>query len=120
MNRALNQLVPYLSPRRALQKSSLAESLWIKARRVRAPEGRTWKDKILDYEIETRPSSRHPSQNGMSAWKDKILDYEIETTLQHCPCPRYSETWKDKILDYEIETRNYEVLCDTCHRRLKR
>ena len=54
MTRALNQLVPYLSPRRALQKSSLAESLWIKARMVRAPEGRTWKDKILDYEIETK------------------------------------------------------------------
>ena len=40
MNRALNQLVTYLSLRRELQKSSLAELLWVKARMVRAPEGR--------------------------------------------------------------------------------
>ena len=36
-----------------------------------------WKDKILDYEIETR---RAAVQQGLSfPWKDKILDYEIET-----------------------------------------
>ena len=78
MNRALNQLVTYLSPRRALQKSSLAESLWIKARMVRAPEGRTWKDKILDYEIETEIKLTAASIRQFT-WKDKILDYEIET-----------------------------------------
>ena len=79
MTRALNQLVTYLSPLRALQKSSLAESLWIKARRVRAPEGRTWKDKILDYEIETGISADLAIVSSVSSWKDKILDYEIET-----------------------------------------
>ena len=39
---------------------------------------KSWKDKILDYEIETRISA----MIGMSTsigWKDKILDYEIET-----------------------------------------
>ena len=41
---------------------------------------------------------------GEIAWKDKILDYEIETHAfafwSHCTLM----TWKDKILDYEIET----------------
>ena len=37
-----------------------------------------WKDKILDYEIETGPKKVVVSV-GIEAWKDKILDYEIET-----------------------------------------
>ena len=37
----------------------------------------TWKDKILDYEIETGSKSKVRSIH--STWKDKILDYEIET-----------------------------------------
>ena len=38
-------------------------------------------------------------------WKDKILDYEIET-LEHVPSDAAARktAWKDKILDYEIET----------------
>ena len=37
-----------------------------------------WKDKILDYEIETE--NRYYRRYGKyAAWKDKILDYEIET-----------------------------------------
>ena len=61
----------------------------------------TWKDKILDYEIETKTGHSAPVRSR--TWKDKILDYEIETygrgdnTLNKIP-------WKDKILDYEIET----------------
>ena len=40
--------------------------------------GYTWKDKILDYEIETK--TRRSSWRFRLTWKDKILDYEIETT----------------------------------------
>ena len=88
-----------------------------------------WKDKILDYEIETNKPI-----NGISdlqTWKDKILDYEIETCRVRCEFPnpqilekiRFSITrlkrglsiafscllspWKDKILDYEIETTSH-------------
>ena len=39
----------------------------------------TWKDKILDYEIETR--ARAALVRAPVTWKDKILDYEIETFL---------------------------------------
>ena len=90
----------------------------------------TWKDKILDYEIETE-SIQDVSPFAWHAWKDKILDYEIETcgmnTANNGGRPlekiRFSitrlklkiigssrfgrfgqSTWKDKILDYEIET----------------
>ena len=64
----------------------------------------TWKEKILDYEIETPKSveSRHVA----CSWKEKILDYEIETDL-FCRTGEikvYFDTWKEKILDYEIET----------------
>ena len=39
-----------------------------------------------------------------NAWKDKILDYEIETIHYRFGLTRRNVTWKDKILDYEIET----------------
>ena len=90
----------------------------------------TWKDKILDYEIETRQPGRH--RGYCITWKDKILDYEIETwssIFSTSASPdlekiRFSITrlkqwsgrmqqhignltWKDKILDYEIETLLY-------------
>ena len=38
------------------------------------------------------------------AWKDKILDYEIETAGGVVGMRYVSIDWKDKILDYEIET----------------
>ena len=38
-----------------------------------------WKDKILDYEIETNPHPPHHGCRYRTSWKDKILDYEIET-----------------------------------------
>ena len=87
----------------------------------------TWKDKILDYEIETIKKVSSVYSRSWS-WKDKILDYEIETSnLPSASTPvmrlekiRFSITrlkldtrlamgstsrpWKDKILDYEIET----------------
>ena len=37
-------------------------------------------------------------------WKDKILDYEIETLFREWRDAIVDECWKDKILDYEIET----------------
>ena len=37
-------------------------------------------------------------------WKEKILDYEIETRLFSCCDFLLSLPWKEKILDYEIET----------------
>ena len=38
-----------------------------------------WKDKILDYEIETKLWGMRVNSPRMPSWKDKILDYEIET-----------------------------------------
>ena len=89
----------------------------------------SWKDKILDYEIETL-SYMYSNQvyHHESTWKDKILDYEIETRTEPYDAPycislekirfsitrlkldcfafleQYPDPWKDKILDYEIET----------------
>ena len=40
----------------------------------------------------------------MLSWKDKILDYEIETCIAFLRWVVMRCTWKDKILDYEIET----------------
>ena len=37
------------------------------------------------------------------SWKDKILDYEIETMIDLISMVM-DYSWKDKILDYEIET----------------
>ena len=63
----------------------------------------TWKDKILDYEIETRFTIGIDGTHF--TWKDKILDYEIETCTTDV-AREIREAWKDKILDYEIETRS--------------
>ena len=60
-----------------------------------------WKEKILDYEIETK--SIVAIQVVDSPWKEKILDYEIETKIIRNSY-RQKTTWKEKILDYEIET----------------
>ena len=61
-----------------------------------------WKDKILDYEIETWSNSSLPLLLCFT-WKDKILDYEIETVVVFLGAGVVIP-WKDKILDYEIET----------------
>ena len=75
----------------------------MEARPVRLPAGRTWKDKILDYEIETIDRGGMLTPRAVEPWKDKILDYEIETNTSNHSQKRVM-TWKDKILDYEIET----------------
>ena len=62
-----------------------------------------WKDKILDYEIET--VYQNHGQRQSRTWKDKILDYEIETILEYAYAYLRTFSWKDKILDYEIETK---------------
>ena len=89
----------------------------------------TWKEKILDYEIETQNDLRFKrfaqlslekkrfsitrlkqfvvytdSMPTNTAWKEKILDYEIETEFPFPALQRWLATWKEKILDYEIET----------------
>ena len=80
------------------------ETSMIEAHPVRLPAGRTWKDKILDYEIETADAPTLYLQRWHT-WKDKILDYEIETIQLLHPFRLSSLLpWKDKILDYEIET----------------
>ena len=63
-----------------------------------------WKDKILDYEIETRPHQSPTQAHRLQTWKDKILDYEIETSGLWTLRIYRAIAWKDKILDYEIET----------------
>ena len=101
---------------------------WRRHKTQRCREG-AWKDKILDYEIETFRDA-HSKLVYLLSWKDKILDYEIETLhpVKHSPATSYLEkirfsitrlklygnsvyrnkagsSWKDKILDYEIETQ---------------
>ena len=88
----------------------------------------TWKEKNLDYEIETSlcPDSRdaiHPLEKKRTSitrlkpgnsrryhrlipetWKEKNLDYEIETIVRSPDIFLDHCTWKEKNLDYEIET----------------
>ena len=63
-----------------------------------------WKDKILDYEIETFRCFTFLYCLSCWSWKDKILDYEIETFMSVTLPSMFTVRWKDKILDYEIET----------------
>ena len=37
-------------------------------------------------------------------WKEKNLDYEIETKFPVCATAVVPSAWKEKNLDYEIET----------------
>ena len=63
-----------------------------------------WKDKILDYEIETCKMFTI-SWTGMSLEK---IRFSITRLKQGNGTHEndYWNTWKDKILDYEIETCN--------------
>ena len=86
----------------------------------------TWKDKILDYEIEISVIEEQKAAqeelekirfsitrlkwigrirriDGVATWKDKILDYEIEINGDLDVVWDRLFAWKDKILDYEIE-----------------
>ena len=38
-----------------------------------------WKEKNLDYEIETMSNKEAGTVGDMKTWKEKNLDYEIET-----------------------------------------
>ena len=91
----------------------------------------TWKEKTLDYEIETWNKTPHQwvyrsflkrkdprlrdwnnrREKGekhplYGTWKEKTLDYEIETgaKLTRFEISQAIRTWKEKTLDYEIET----------------
>ena len=48
-----------------------------------AEQTQTWKEKNLDYEIETKAESTVPILNP--SWKEKNLDYEIETLIYLSP-----------------------------------
>ena len=60
--------------------------------RKKISKSRSWKDKTLDYEIET-VAGRHPQMENNDTWKDKTLDYEIEThrILLDCTASRLLE-----------------------------
>ena len=45
------------------------------------------------------------------AWKEKNLDYEIETRKLYASYVVFCSTWKEKNLDYEIETCGGDRLC---------
>ena len=62
----------------------------------------TWKEKNLDYEIET--ADGRDTYGTYFTWKEKNLDYEIETTTLVACFTMHLQTWKEKNLDYEIET----------------
>jgi len=86
----------YFYPLGLRRNISLIETVMMEARPVKLPAGRTWKDKTLDYEIETQ---RWPL----------LSDFAL------------SVTWKDKTLDYEIETfKNKQGVCGFCIFHLKR
>ena len=63
-----------------------------------------WKEKNLDYEIETMRPKASTSWTSWDSWKEKNLDYEIETCFRHGGQNTRVSTWKEKNLDYEIET----------------
>ena len=63
----------------------------------------SWKEKHLDYEIETYLPFYEDLTGG--AWKEKHLDYEIETKLFYQELLHVLSAWKEKHLDYEIETK---------------
>ena len=69
-----------------------------------------WKDKILDYEIETE----HIHRNIIAALLVEKIRFSITRLKPGAMCHqdrlRYNG-WKDKILDYEIETEN---ICQGC------
>ena len=119
MDRALNQFVICFYGLRASENVSLAESGWFKARIMGLPEGRTWKEKNLDYEIETDNGANLTRGGGRLEKKRTSI-----TRLKHQPChthhQSYKNPWKEKNLDYEIETILYNFLCQLSNFFLKR
>ena len=95
-------------------------------------DSKAWKEKNLDYEIETENVDIFSSENSCLKrkeprlrdwnhidriatefqrwpWKEKNLDYEIETPARRSPTYRHPSAWKEKNLDYEIETDPWRV-----------
>ena len=81
MNRAFIHSLEYICLMWLTRKSTVTETPMVKARVARVPMGGSWKEKILDYEIETG-SYPYPPTPKILPWKEKILDYEIETLQQ--------------------------------------
>ena len=63
----------------------------------------SWKDKILDYEIETRRTCMAIYGRMCSLEKIRFSITRLKPT-QPILDMRATKPWKDKILDYEIET----------------
>ena len=125
-----------------VEKVPLTETRALLLSIVRAEKGGCWKEKMLDYEIETifQNSSSPISRQSSISWKEKMLDYEIETsnmwkgkslnnTLKRKDArlrdwnPKVTVNlddytqyrgWKEKMLDYEIETTRFHLFrfCD--------
>ena len=72
-------------------------------RQCHGATSQSWKEKNLDYEIETKSLPSTVSPVSVS-WKEKNLDYEIETQRTVLPKLWFFSPWKEKNLDYEIET----------------
>ena len=67
----------------------------------------TWKEKHLDYEIETEFNAVD-SKNGTGQLEKKsILITRLKRTKRRSGI-FFSSTWKEKHLDYEIETRDHK------------
>ena len=63
-----------------IKEDMLAETHFVKASTVRVDNRGCRKQKILDYEIETRRIISSINREIRRSRKQKILDYEIETT----------------------------------------
>ena len=63
-----------------------------------------WKEKILDYEIETFDVSKGCLCRivGLKRKDSRLRDWNLNTGVRYTNC--IPKTWKEKILDYEIET----------------
>ena len=55
-----------------------------------------------------KPRFSQPARYFRYTWKEKYLDYEIETLVKDAPIRNGYPSWKEKYLDYEIET---QMLC---------
>ena len=66
---------------------------------------RDWKDKILDYEIETEP----PAEGAVGQSTLEKIRFSITRLKRNSRNSQqlFARHWKDKILDYEIETQDH-------------
>ena len=137
MTRAFNQVTVCFCHFGIYQKPSRAESLWVKARTARPPDGCPWNQKKLDYEIETHfdwwwcLGSRWLETKRNSITRLKLCELTrpmwtcfLETKRNSITRLKHSRkhnrreyqqlSWNQKKLDYEIETwcgGNMKILC---------